>query len=404
MKKSDKRKFKNVKFKNEFSLLDIYKAYWDCRKNKRTTEAAIQFEFNLETNIAKLYEDLKNGKYKIGKSICFVVLKPKPREVWAADFRDRIVHHFVYNIIKDRFYSSFIKDTYSCIPKRGTLLAAKQLARYTQAVTDNYSKKAYYLKADIRNFFVSIDKKILFDIVKDRVPEKWLCELIEQIIFNNPKENAVIQSPKWKFKLLPFYKSLWGCDELKGLPIGNLTSQFFSNVYLNKLDQFVKNKLKCKYYCRYVDDFVILDESPEKLNKYHREITEFLIKELKLELHQNKKTINLVQNGINFVGYKIKPNRIFLRQKTLRAMFRNANNFRENIFDVKEEALEYLFCLFNSYLGQLTCVKGYNIRKKLCAKIVFPFFCNDENYTKVRKMYVPEKHAEYLKFDEQAEG
>ncbi len=399
MNKKDKRKYKNVKFKNDFSLLDIYQAYWDCRKKKRSSEACIEFEYNLESNISKLYHDLKYGRYKIGKSICFVVLRPKPREVWAADFRDRIVHHLIYNIIKNRFYSNFIKDTYSCIPKRGTLLGAKQLAKYAQSATQNYSKDMYYLKADIKNFFVSIDKKILFELVKERVPEKWLCDLIEQVIFNDPKQNAIIQSPKWKFDLLPSYKSLWNCEPDKGLPIGNLTSQFFSNVYLNKLDQFVKNKLKCKYYCRYVDDFVIIDESPKNLNMYHKEITKFLKKELLLELHQDKKTINLVKNGIDFIGYKIKPNRMYLRQKTLRAMFRNVDNFRKNIFDIKESALENLFCRFNSYLGQLVCVKGYKIRQKLCEKINFPFFCNAEDCKKVKKMYLPKVFREYLELE-----
>ncbi|MDO5438189.1 MAG: RNA-directed DNA polymerase [bacterium] len=396
MNKKNKRKYKNTVFKHKYNLMDLYKAYWECRKKKRSSQSAIEFEYNLESNMLKLYEDLKSGNYQIGKSICFVVLKPKPREIWAASFRDRIVHHLVYNAIKDRFLSHFIQDTFSCIPKRGTLKAGKQAAKYAQAITENNTKKAYYLKADIKNFFVSIDKRILYELVIERVPEKWLQELIAQIIFNDPKTEAIIQSPDWKFEFLPEYKSLWNCSPDKGLPIGNLTSQFFSNVYLNKLDQFVKHKLRCKYYCRYVDDFIIMDELPQNLNYYYEKISEFIKTELELELHKNKKTINLVSNGIDFVGYKIKPNRMYLRSKTVRNIFRLADEYQKGVFDIKEEEIEELFSVFNSYLGQLRSVKGYNLRKKLCGKIAYPFFQNDEEFTKIKKMYIPQKYWKYL--------
>lgn len=397
MNKKYKRRYKNVKFKKEYDILDLYKAYWDCRKSKRSTLAAIEFEYDLESNMLHLYEDLKSGNYKIGESICFVVLKPKPREVWAASFRDRIVHHFVYNIIKDRFLNSFIKDTFSCIPERGTLMAAKQASKYAKSITSDYKENAYYLKADIKNFFVTIDKNILFELVIKRVPEKWLQKIIKQIIFNDPKEHALIQSPQWKFDLLPSYKSLWNAPPLKGLPIGNLTSQFFSNIYLDVMDKFIKHKLKCRYYLRYVDDFLIYDKSPENLNVFHKEIGDFLRKELKLELHQDKKTINLIKNGVDFVGYKIKPGRMYLRQRTLRKMFNITERFQRNIFDVKEKTLERLFCVFNSYLGQLGCVKGFRLRKKLCEKISYPYFCHNEDYSKVRKMYLNETLMEYAK-------
>ena len=157
-----------------------------------------------------------------------------------------------------------------------------------------------------------------------RVPEPWLRELIRQIVYHNPKDNVIVQSPQWKFNLLPSYKSLWNCPSDKGLPIGNLTSQFFSNVYLDVLDQFVKHELKCKYYCRYVDDFVIMDESPERLNYCYNRIAEFISQNLLIVLHKDKKTINLVSNGIDFVGYVAKPNRFYLRQRTLRDIFRMA--------------------------------------------------------------------------------
>lgn len=391
-----KRKYKNVVLKEDFTLKDLYRAYWECRKKKRSTLSSVEFEFRLESNMSKLYDDLKYGRYKIGRSICFVVLKPKAREIWAADFRDRIVHHLIYNAIKDRFLAHFIADTFSCIPERGTLKAGIRARRHAQSVTDNYKKKAYYLKADIKNFFVSIDKDILYKLIIERVPEKWLQELIKQVVFNNPKKDAIIQSPRWKFALLPKHKSLWNTPDNKGLPIGNLTSQFFSNVYLNKLDQFVKHKLKCKHYLRYVDDFLIMDESPQRLNYCYNEISKFLLNELGLVLHTDKKTINTISNGMDFVGYKIKPNRFYLRKKTIKRIFKIADDFNKKVYDIEEPEIEEHYAIFNSYLGQLRSVMGYNLRKKLCKIISYPFFMCDNKYTKVKKCYTPMRFWKYL--------
>ena len=218
-------------FSEQLTLLNLFNAYFDCRRNKRNTINALTFEFELELNLMKLYSELKEGTYTIGKSICFIVTDPKYREVWAADFRDRIVHHLVYNAVNDRFYNRFVHDTFSCIPKKGTLHACKRLQHYAKSATSNYTKKSYYLKADIANFFVSIDKAILFEELKRYIPEDWIISLIEQIIYNDPRQKAIIQSEPKLFQLLPAKKSLWNTPNSHGLPIGNLTSQFFSNVY-----------------------------------------------------------------------------------------------------------------------------------------------------------------------------
>jgi len=393
--KHKNRKFKHINFKSDFTIQDLYKAYYECRKRKRSSLSAMEFEFNLESNMFKLYEDLKSGNYQIGKSICFVVLKPKPREVWAASFRDRIVHHLVYNAIKERFYACFINDTFSCIPDRGTLNAARRVAKYAQAVSDNYTKNAYYLKADLKNFFVSIDKDILYQALLEKIPEKWLQNLVSLIVYHDPKDNVIIQSPDWKFNLLPAYKSLWNSSIDKGLPIGNLTSQFFSNVYLNALDQFVKHELKCKYYCRYVDDFVIMEKSPQRLNYCYERIAEFVREKLLLELHRDKKTINFVKNGVDFVGYVIKPNRFYLRQRVLKEIFRAIKRYEQGMFDVTENILEWLFGVFNSYIGMLRAVKGFKLRQIICTKLTYPFYYSIRDFTCVRKAFILKRLWEY---------
>lgn len=361
----------------------LFEAYLDCRKHKRNTINALMFEYNLEQNLFRLYEDLVSGEYKIGQSICFIVLYPKPREVWAADFRDRIVHHLIYNEIKDKFYKRFIKDTYSCIPDRGTTNAVKSVRAHAESVTHNYTETAYFLKADLKNFFVSIDKNILYDEIQKFVNEEWVLSLIKQVIFHNPKTSVCIKSPAYKFDFLPKYKSLWHAQSDKGLPIGNLTSQFFSNVYLNVLDQYVKHHLKCKYYCRYVDDFVIMHKSPQYLNDVHKDLTVFLKERLNLELHQNKKLINKVDKGIDFVGFVVKPYRINLRQKTIKRIFKIIREQKLNEHWFYECELETFCSTINSYLGMLRNTNGYRLRKEICLQCINLFVKCDSEFTKL---------------------
>lgn len=367
----------------EYTFEDLTQAYTDCRKHKRNTLNALEFEFNLERNLLDLYKDLKEGTYKIGKSICFMVIYPKPREVWAASFRDRVVHHLVYNAIKERFYNRFIVDTYSCIPQRGTLSAGLKVRKYAQVITENYTRDAYYLKADLKNFFVSIDKDILMQELERYVSEEWILKLLRQIIYHDPRTNVELRSSRKKFALLPTYKSLWYTDNLKGLPIGNLTSQFFSNVYLNVLDQYVKHHLKCKYYCRYVDDFVMMSCDPHQLNEWHKDLTLFLKERLKLDLHQDKKEINKIKRGIDFVGYVIKPNRTLPRQRTVKRIFVLIKEYKKqpNWYE-KEELLKFRASM-NSYLGMMRGIQGYNMRRKICLKCINLFIGCDAEFTKL---------------------
>ena len=260
----------------------LLKAYLDCRRRKRNTFNALKFEFCLESEIFVLYDQLTKGEYNIKKGICFLVYYPKIREIWAADFRDRIAHHLVYNEICEKFYNRFMKDTFSCIPERGTLNASKQLGSYARSITNNYSVPAYYLKADIENFFVSINKDILYAEIVKLVNQDWVLSLIHRIIYHDCRKRVILKVSKVGFKKLPRKKSLWFAPDNQGLPIGNLTSQFFSNVYLNVLDQYIKHRWRCKYYCRYVDDFIILDKDPHKLNEIHKDLTRFLKERLKL--------------------------------------------------------------------------------------------------------------------------
>lgn len=369
---------------HELTLKALFDAYYDCRKHKRNTMQSMKFEWQLEKNLFKLYEDLKNNTYVIGKSICFIVTVPKPREVWAGAFRDRIVHHLIYNAVKERFENRFINDSFSCIPKRGTLAGAKRAAKFARSVTQNYTQKAYFMKADISNYFNSIDKKILVKIIERYVPEKWLIDLIRQVIFHDPKTNVYIKSEKKLWERLPKHKSMFNNIDTKGVPIGNLTSQFFSNVYLNELDQYVKHVLKIKYYCRYVDDVLLMHKDVKYLNYCYKKIDEFLQTNLALCLNPKKKNINLVCRGFDFVGHVIKPNRTFLRTTIIKNSFRTINEWKKSENRFEEEKLTEFKNKINSYLGMFRHVNGYRLRKKICNKSATLFTIPDEEYTKIQ--------------------
>ena len=294
-------------------------AHFDCRKHKRNTEAALRFEVNLERNLAELYERLASGAYQPGRSICFVDTDHgKPREIWAAEYRDRVVHHLLYNRIAARFERSFVADSCACMRGRGTLYAAQRLERHVRSCTENWTRRAFYLQCDLQNFFVSIEKPILFALLAGRVSEPWWRELTATILFHDPRADAEVQCSAAKLAMIPAYKSLWRQPAQRGLPIGNLSSQFFANVYLDVLDQHVKHRIGAPYYVRYVDDFVLLHESPRWLNEAKAEIEEVLAVALRLRLNAAKTILQPISRGIDFVGQVIAPHHRTIRRRTFR--------------------------------------------------------------------------------------
>jgi RNA-directed DNA polymerase len=266
----------------------VFDAYFDCRRHKRNSINQLRFEAELETNLLKLYRELQDGTYEIGRSLAFVVSHPKIREIWASDFCDRIVHHIICNAIGDRFLSRFIRDTYGCISGRGTHDGLRRVSGFARSVTRSWSRPAYALKIDVANFFNSIDRHRLVAIVEKRVPEEWLMNLIRQVILHDPTRNAYFRSSRNLFDRVPRHKSLLHAKEGIGLPIGNLTSQFFANVYLNEVDQFVKHGLKARYYGRYVDDMILFNEDSAVLRGWCDQIDGFIQENLALRLHPKK--------------------------------------------------------------------------------------------------------------------
>ncbi len=326
-----------------YPFRDLVQAYYDCRRAKRNSASALAFEANLEGNLSKLHDDLSSGTYRPGRSICFVVTRPKPREVWAADFRDRIVHHLLYNRIGAGIEATFIADSCACIPGRGTLYAAKRLESKIRSATQNWARPVHYLKLDLANFFVSINKQILEHQLAPRIHDAWWCRLALQVLWHDPREDFEVRSPRHLFNRVPQHKRLTAQPAKLGLPIGNLSSQFFANVYLDALDQFVKHQLRCKHYVRYVDDFILLHESPQQLNAWRAQIEAFL-PSLGARLNPTKTILQPVDRGVDFVGHVIKPWRRTTRKRSVTQAIKRAAAAPAD--DLRETA--------NSYFGLLS--------------------------------------------------
>ena len=356
----------------DLSVSEFFQAYYDCRKTKRNTWNALIFEEHLERNLMDLYYELISGEYQPGRSIMFVVTKPKPREIWASDFRDRIVHHVLYNRYSCHFYKRFIHDSYACIPEKGTLRAANRVQHFIRSVTKNHTQEAWFLKADIANFFVSINKTILERLLAKHITDHWWMDLTNKILYNDPKENAFIKSPKSLLNKVPKHKSLLNAQHNFGLPIGNLSSQFFANIYLNELDQYAKHTLHLRYYIRYVDDIVVLGLNGSELNTVYDKLSEFCSTALGVSFHPRKKEVNKVNLGINFVGYVIKPWCKYIRRSTINNMRSSIDN---TVLDVGPS--------INSYLGMLRNANSYKERQLIAHKLNTVGYSLDSNLTKV---------------------
>ena len=328
---------------NPYAFQDLVQAYLDCRASKRNTDSALAFEERLESNLVDLHAELCSGQYRPGRSICFVITRPRPREVWAAEFRDRIVHHLVYNHIAARFIAGFVAGSSACLPGRGTLYAAQRLEHGIRAITQNWNVPAFYLKLDLANFFVSIDKHILFDQLEAKVYEPFWLDLTRTILFHDPRLNFEYRGDPALLERVPAHKRLTNSPADTGLAIGNLPSQFCANVHLNPLDQFCVHQLKARHYVRYVDDFILLDTSAQRLNAARDRIAAFLSERLGVRLNTSKTILQPIERGVDFVGHVIKPWRRTTRPRTLATA-------RRRLYSMPEQDT---FAAGNSYLGLL---------------------------------------------------
>ena len=353
---------------NLFSFGNIYRCYVECRRNKRNTINALKFEINAEENILKLEKELKYRTYRPSHSILFAARKPKLREIFAADFKDRVVHHILVDALKTIWEKIFIFDSYACRDSKGTHVAIKRLQGFIRKASKNGKVRVYFLQLDVKDFFTSIDKSLLFGLIKKKVSDPELLWLAEKIIFWDCTKSFILKDGEGVLGEVPPNKSLFGKDNKKGLPIGNLTSQFFANVYMNELDQYVKHTLKAKYYLRYVDDFLILDTDAEKLLTFQNDIERFLADRLLLKLHPTKRKRLPVTNGIDFLGYIVRRNYILVRNRVINNLVAKFKHFKKyGTGDVKK----YLDSAA-SYMGHFKWANSYRLTQRLKERGVIP--------------------------------
>src|SRR3989344_2323465 len=261
-----------------YSNLEL--AFKKARKHKTLKPYVVTFEADLRNNLSLLRTELLFHSYTPKPLETFILHDPKTRKISKSDFRDRVVHHALCSIIEPIFEKSFIYDSYANRVGKGALKALQRFDFFKRKASKNNTEKCYVLKADIQKYFENVDHEILLSIIKKRISDKRIVWLIRKILANSSSQG-------------------------RGMPLGNLTSQFFANVYLNCFDWFVKTKLKAKYYIRYVDDFVIFEKDKGKLEFCKDEINMFLKNELNIRLHPDKSKILRFGNTINFLGFRV---------------------------------------------------------------------------------------------------
>ena len=323
-------------------MADLRQAFLDARRHKGGKPYVQRFEARLEENLAELCDELYERRYRPRPSQCFIITDPKQREVFAADFRDRIVHHLYYNYTHVLYERTFIHDSYSCIPGRGTHYGVARLARHIRQESQGYTVPCYVLKMDIRGYFMHIDRRRLLGICEETLAgmaphyvspsrdRRWgdvldlgfVRYLTEVIALLDPTRDCRMAGSAADWHGLPHDKSLFHSPPGCGLPIGNLTSQLFSNVYLNVLDQYMKRVLGCRHYGRYVDDFYVVGADRGWLLSLVPQVDALLRGRLGLELHEGKTTLSSVWHGVEFLGHWLKPHRIYASRTSVRRIGR----------------------------------------------------------------------------------
>ena len=355
------------------SFENLHRLYFRCRKNKRNTINQLNFEADLEKNLFELSNELITKSYQPSRSVCFAVKKPKLREIFAADFRDRIIHHLLFEHYERIWEPIFIYDSYSCRKGKGIHLAVNRLQSFIKKETCNSKTTAYCLKLDIKGFFMNIDKFILFNILKTKIKNDFIIWLSKIVIFNDCTQNYILKGDRSLIYKIPAHKTLFNKQNIKGLPIGNLTSQFYGNLYLNELDQYVKHNLKCHFYQRYVDDMILIHKDREYLTNCKQNISTFLENHLKINLN-NRCSIKPVKSGVDFLGYIVKADYKLVRRRIIGNFKQKIEYFKNMIIKTNKEmiliyydevVIDRILAVINSYLGHFRHANTYKLIRSL---------------------------------------
>lgn len=344
------------------TINNLYRAYLKCRQGKRKSVNTRDFEANLYRELCLLSHKLRSESYQPSRSVCFYVTKPKLREIFAAHFRDRVVHRLVVDLLEPQYEKKFITDSFACRTGKGTHRAVLRTREFLRKGTGNGHTPYYYLQLDIKGFFMQMHKPTLMRILAREIREPGLLAVLRTIVHHNPADHFVYRGKIPPGGKLPPHKTLFHEDRERGIPIGNLTSQFFANIYLNELDQFVKRRLGVKHYLRYVDDFILLHRDPQQLLNWQKQIIGYLKEHLRLTLKDEAVGPVSVYKGIDFLGYFIKPRYVLIRRRVFRNYKRalaevlpppadTRGKFERIVYPPSEVALRKCQSRINSYIA-----------------------------------------------------
>lgn len=311
------------------SFKNLLKAAKKAQKGKRFKSSTAGFNLELEKELFGIQKQIENKTYKVGRYKNFYIFDPKKRLISALPYRDRVVQHALCNVIEPLFDKTFIYDNYACRKNKGSLKAVNRF-------TEFFRRNNFVLKCDIKNYFASIDHEVLFGMISKKIKDPEVLRLIKLIIASTPDP---------------------------GIPIGNLTSQIFANLYLNELDHYIKEKMGCRCYIRYMDDLVFFDNNRDKLDQIRDEIKTYLSK-LKLTEHSDKCRIYQAEKGADFLGYKIFPDyKIIARQNIKRVRKRMKGYFK--LLNAGLITRKKILDSIKSWLGFAIHADSYNARRKL---------------------------------------
>ncbi len=383
----------------------LYKAYRDTRESKRYTFAQLDFEFNYEHLLRVTCDEIMERSYTPGASMCFISEEPVKREIFASCFNHRVVCRLLYNYISPIFDARMIEDSYSCRVGKGVWKGIERMRHHLLSCTDNYRLQAFVLSVDFQGYFMSIRKDLLLGFINRRLDMVWnersekggkrWCELLDRdlidyllrvILFRNPTEGCIVIGSPVNWVGLPPSKTIWGGEDGVGLAIGDITSQLFSNILLDILDQYIKRELGCQWYGRYVDDFCILHPKKEYLQMVLIRIKRFVETELHLTLHPRKIRIMPVSRGFCFVGAFFLPHRIY---PTIRSVARfhqrihSIEKYVETNSQLSFEELSSIRSTLNSYCGHFSKFKAWKmLDRQFRNSPLLKYFYFNENYSK----------------------
>lgn len=353
------------------TLEDVYAAYYDCRRHKSSTHGYMEYSLNYIANNYRLYVELNSGTYRIGKSKAFCVTRPKLREVFCAAFRDRIVHHLLALKFGNILDGELTDRAYACRKGKGTDYGIDDVRAQIERVTDGYKREAWILKCDLQGFFMSIDRRLLYNLLERTIRERyngddieWWLWLWKLVVLHDPTKNCVKVGDLTLWNRLPKNKSLFTCGEGKGLPIGNLPSQLLANLLLADFDREVIDRLGSNGgYGRYVDDFVAIHPDRRLLHTILQWARGHLHTELGLTLHPRKISLQRASSGVRFTGVMIRPGRLLANSRTVEHLYQAIDEFgiKEN---PQGEGLTRYVNRINSLFGLFTHRNTYNIRHK----------------------------------------